>query len=126
MERNPEISMGFCIFHGLTKAVIEGIILWPGREIGRPLGQIDLRLGKPHKLYGLSDRSRDYQPHRIGVPYVLGSKNYQATGDKLRVLPPFQHTGEPVEGAVRIRIAQALDVSRDDVVMLFTGFVVPD
>ena len=118
--------MGFCVFHGLKKSDIGGIILLPGREIGGPLGQIDLRLGKPHKLHGLSDRSRDYQPHRIGIPHVLGSKNNQATGDEFRVLPPFQHTGEPVEGAVRIRIAQALDVSRDDVVMLFTGFVVPD
>ena len=126
MEWNSEISMGFCIFHGLKQSDIGGIIFVPGREIGRPLGQVDLRLGEPHKLHGLSDRSRDHQAHRIGIPHVLGGKNNHAPGDKFRVLSPFQHTGEPVEGAVRIGIPQAFNVGRDDVVMFFAGFVVAE
>jgi len=67
-----------------------------------------------HRLLGA--RGED-QRLRVAEPDVLRSKDDEPPRDEERILPAIDHPHEPVERAVGIRPADALDEGRDGVVV---------
>src|SRR3546814_11030055 len=58
---------------------------------------------------------------RVGQPDVLGGEDALATGDEDGSRAPLDQAGEPVEGGVDVGVAEALDVGREEVVVLLAA-----
>ena len=94
-------------------------------------GQIDSRLGQRDSPFGPSYLHHRVeggigQQQRIGIRQtdIFRGTNHQSSGNKLRVFPTLDHAGEPIEGSIRIRTANALDEGRDDIIVHLAVFIV--
>src|SRR5215204_1354536 len=79
-----------------------GVRLGREREVDDGLGEIEARLGHSDELDGAGGGVGDEQRLRVGHADVLRGEDDEAAGDQARVLPRFEHAGEPVQPGVGI------------------------
>ena len=60
-------------------------------------------------MHRLLHRQGHLQGARVGVADILGGEDDHSADDEERILARLQHPRQPVEGAVGIAAAQALD-----------------
>ena len=82
------------------------------------LSQVQPRLWKPDELDSLGRCRGDPECVGIGHPHIFASEDHKAPCDKARIFTGLYEARHPVEARVGIRASQALDESRNEVVVL--------
>ena len=100
------------------------VALGRGGKIYGALGQRDASFGHADLADHIECGVGQQQRVGVGEADILSRHDDQTTGDELRVLAPFDHSRQPVDGAVGVGAADALDEGRDDVVVHLSLLVV--
>ncbi len=86
----------------------------------------DLTFGLTDKLDRLLGCDGNDERLRVGHADIFGCGNHEASGNEADVFTAFEHSGEPVEGGVRIRATDALYEGGGGIVVLVAVAVIND
>ena len=109
-----------------TVGGVDAVALRRRGEVNDRLGQGQLPLRRAEKIVGFFGVQGQGQGLRVGQADVLGGETDHAPGDVERILARRQHPDEPVERGVDVAVTEALVEGRDEVEVLFPGFVVEE
>ena len=82
---------------GAAVSLVQSVRLGRGRQVDDRLRQRESALGHPDEVDRLLGGNRLLDRARIGEPHVLDRRAHQTASDVERILPRFEHPGQPVE-----------------------------
>ena len=112
------------IFGSLAIRFVHRVALGRRRQIDRRLRERGVPFRHADEMDGILRGDCDRQRLRVGVADVLGREAHEPPRDVQRILTRFEHPREPVHRRVGIAVAHRLVKRGDEVVMLFSAFVV--
>src|SRR5205807_2825653 len=112
------------IFGSLAIRFVHRVALWRRRQIDRRLRERGVPFRHADEMDGILRGDCDRQRLRVGVADVLGREAHEPPRDVQWILTRFEHPREPVHRRVGIAVAHRLVKRGDEVVMLFSAFVV--
>ena len=114
------------IVDDLSVGSVDGIGFWREREIDGGLGEGEMAFGRAEEIESVLSGESDGEGAGFGEADVFAGYAHHAPGEIKRVFAGFEHAHEPVKRGVRVGIADGFVESRDQVEMLFAGFVVAE
>ena len=124
--RNAFGLLGFDFLGRGTERFVGFAIFWRATHVGGGVGEGNARLRHPDELDGLLCRDGERQRFRIGQADVLACENNDASRDETKIFASMQHFREPIDRALFVGSAHALDKCADRVVVRISDAIVDD
>ena len=110
---------------GVLFSAVDGIALRRHRQVGHRFEKGDLTLRTAEEVIGIPGRESNREGPGVGQAHILGRHPDDPSCHEKRILTSLEDPGQPVEGAIHVGTTDGLVQRGDQVVVGFTGPVVP-
>ncbi|PON74912.1 hypothetical protein PanWU01x14_046290 [Parasponia andersonii] len=93
-------------------------------QVSHALSKNDIALGHSQKVTSLVTSNSLVESRGVSQPDIFAGEPYQSTSNVERLLPSFQHSGQPIHSRVGVVSPHGLVQRAYQIVVLFSGLVV--
>ena len=124
--RNGQVPALFHFPHGSVNGLTGRIGLGGRGHVFGGHGQNDLGLWHADALAGKGGVDRHHQGVGVGVSHILAGADHDAPCNEFRLFPGTQHSGQIIDGGVRIGSPHAFYKGRNSIVVIISLSVIAD
>ena len=124
VERDSRTLRFLRQFKSLIYSHISRVAFCTACKVYRTFRERNPGLGHTYVMHYVKAGIGKKQGIGIGQPYILRSRNAESARNEERVFAGIQHTGQIIDGRIRVRTSDALDESRNYIVMHLAALVI--